>query len=312
MPVMKLDNPFLLGITLWIRDYGLELLVLGLPFLFGIGSVLTSDEGATQVSSWIVDSPESFGSEARDRIAADRYERVFKAEKEHWQLVGARTMTVTTPLFLLVSLLHVFRTKRLTNLGKEVEDLRGQVTGWEEFALVAADGAALTLAHALGFKAGAANWERVTIYSHDPEGYFVPFARYSRNEAFIRKGRLNYPHDQGCIARAWQHGRFFANDFPDYETDPEAYFARAAEEGLNRETVEKFSMKSRLYFGWRVRNLSDTKSLAVVVVESLDAARYSEDTLNWHFKRQDRFLSTYVELIAPKLPKVTNARNAGY
>lgn len=263
------------------------------PLALTLGGALASDEVASFLTS----------SDAT------------QARLQRW---GVWILVVGGFLSLMVGVMNVRRKRRVSTLRGDIARLQGEkaqleavVSEWEGAAQLLADGVLLTLAEGLDFKAGDHNLERVTIYCHDPAGYFVPFGRYSRNTRFNSKGRSHYPDDEGCIGKAWEHGRHFMNGFPDPTISGREYVELTREQGLTKRAAEGLTMRSRLYFGWRVRDTSDSESLAVVIVESLDPDRYTCDDLVAFFKSQDPFLRKFVELLQPRLPQLSKAAGAG-
>ncbi len=170
-----------------------------------------------------------------------------------------------------------------------------------------------SIARNLGFGSKTEKTERITIYAHDSaNNVFIPFGRYSSNPKYERRGRDFYPNNQGCIAKTWEHGRWFINDYPEWNTKQKDYIERAKEDGYKPTVTKKLNMKSTLYFGWRVLDTKGDKKLAVLIVESTDSNRWTKEQLEEYFEREDRKLSEIVERLAPRLPKISSARKEGF
>ena len=56
------------------------------------------------------------------------------------------------------------------------------------------------------------NNERATIYLHDSVSHFIPFGRFSANPKYCKKGRTQYPDNEGCIAKGWENSWHFDNN----------------------------------------------------------------------------------------------------
>lgn len=197
---------------------------------------------------------------------------------------------------------QVERTKRQAT--EELNDLYDDL-----FAL--RDGFAYWLGTLLEFGTRRENTERITIYSYNGKGLFTPSVRYSPLPHFTKIRRHGYRDGEGIIAKAWHHGRAFANDYPDPNGDLNAYIARCAEDGIDPAVVRNIRMKSRLYYGWRVVGNTRREPLAVIIVESLDSARYTEEELDTVFERHADFISSVVEVLASRMPDATTPRARG-
>lgn len=219
-------------------------------------------------------------------------------------------------LFLLLSGLgwlavqwpKVTHQRRISSLVEENEELESQTEGLLQDVIALKDGYTRSLGDALGFRKNKGGLERITIYSHDPKGYFVPFARDATNPNHDEINRPLYPADQGCIAKAWEEGRWFDNKFPDPKRARNDYIQYCAKHyNMTRDVTEGLSMKSRLYYGWSVRNVEDAKSIAVVIVESTSSDRWEEEFLNNFFEERKRYLRQLVDRLKPVLPQPSTA-----
>ncbi len=159
------------------------------------------------------------------------------------------------------------------------------------------DGYLYQLSNTLGFGNKKEYTERITLYIHDGINKFIPFGRFSQNPEFRKHGRPEYPDDQGCIAKSWQNGWCFDNDF---STEEDQLFTKHKDEyKIPKETSRKFKMKSRLYAAGRINTQDSGNPLAILLVESTEKDRYDEDEIkkkiedqkqlpfgaDWKFKR---------------------------
>jgi len=273
-------------VVAWFSDYFTDLLLIFLPVIFGVGQWLTSEEALAMLSS-------------------------NEVIKQHWQIGGAVTMIVSLVFYIPLLFFHFRQKKRTTSIEAELSAKAAELETWTQDIATLAQGYVFSLAIGLRFDKSREKTERITIYTYDPEGFFLPFARFSFNTDFNNKGRGLYPDHQGCISKAWQHGRFFANNFPDAGENWEEYKNLFLEEGFSEDEIRALTMKSRLYFGWRILDTRGEKPLAVVIVESTNPKRWTQRGLEGFFNRENRTLSEFVERISPRLPKVSIAKKAG-
>ncbi len=152
--------------------------------------------------------------------------------------------------------------------------------------------------------------ERITIYVHDDKGYFYSIGRYSSNPDYGLKSREMYPSGEGNIAKAWESGLCFSDDYPDPITEPGLYYDQCLSEGISPETLERIRMKSRLYFGYRISKAH--KPLAVIIVESTQPHRYDYNQLKDMFNKQEQYLCYLVDSLSRWMPNINEARQKGF
>jgi hypothetical protein len=154
--------------------------------------------------------------------------------------------------------------------------------------------------------------ERISLYSYDKDGnQFVLVGRFSRSPVYKSKQRATYPADQGCIAVAWNKGMVFENGFPDPSSSNEDYSNHHNKFDVPSDVVQQFTMKSRLYYGYRI---SDTKyrGLAVVIIEALCPLRFTNNELTKFFGRDERqFISELVAILQPHFTVPSAATRLG-
>lgn len=141
--------------------------------------------------------------------------------------------------------------------------------------------------------------DRISLYAHTKKGFFRPMARFSFNPRFKDVNRATYPEGQGFINCAWEGGRCYEPDLPDPETAKVRYLKRHTDFGVPEDVVEKLRMKSRLYYGIRL-DAKDATPMAVIVVESVNPTRWSEQKLIDIFEDEDRV--RLAELVAVVYP----------
>lgn len=150
------------------------------------------------------------------------------------------------------------------------------------------------------------NSDRVTVYAsvktskNDSE--FIPIARYAGNPHFRSKGRASYPGDEGIISKAWHEGHYFDNKVPDPSNTQAYNNYHQHNYGVKESVCNGIKMKSRLYYGWRVKDSSGRKDVAVIILESTSKKRFTEEELTSFFENKKRFLREFVTNIRPLLP----------
>lgn len=227
-----------------------------------------------------------------------------------WEWAGAGIVAGASICHCLTAVASVRRGKKVSALERIIDTQKETIAHMSSNLFSYVNNCATDWAMQLGFGSNGGNRERITIYAHDSRGYFTAFARYSANPEYKRKSRGQYEFDSGCIGAAWRDSWYFKRDYPDPQ-DAAAWIARCRRDGLKHEVAAKIRMKSRLYCGFRIDSIR-REPLAVVVVESTDPDRYSEDELRTFFNDSIETMRAAVEHFAPSLPRVAMAREAGF
>lgn len=156
--------------------------------------------------------------------------------------------------------------------------------------------------------------ERISLYKYESsDNHFILLGRYSGNPEYDKKGRAVYKANQGCIAKAWQDGTYYVNDYPDYNQDPNAYIERSKEDNLTQAIVKKMLMKSRMFFGYRLHDESGRNAIAIVLIESTCPDRYTEKELKVIFDgHAGQYLSKLTFALSSMMPSIEQARKAGF
>ena len=140
----------------------------------------------------------------------------------------------------------------------------------------------------------------------------MPIGRYASNPDFQSNGRSSYPIKEGCIHDAWSNGWLYHNGFPDPNANRDDYVQHHIGLGIPRDTAEKLTMKSRLYCGCRVMDQNGKKPIAVVVIESTDPDRFSEDYLRKAIAEgEQQYLSEIIHKLLPDIAMPSDAAKAG-
>ena len=112
----------------------------------------------------------------------------------------------------------------------------------------------------LGFNSLENNCERISLYLHsESQKFFIQIGRYSGNPVYSNRKNKLYKDNEGCIAKAWQDDLIFENGFPCPLKQLDQYIDYCkASYNLNKSTVVAINMKSRLYYGVGIKNLTST------------------------------------------------------
>lgn len=142
---------------------------------------------------------------------------------------------------------------------------------------------------------------------HDNKNNFIPCARYSNNPELQKKGKVEYPDNQGCISKAWQHDWCFDNNF-DSSADYAQYNLDTYK--IPKLTTRQMKMKSHLYAVKRIKN-EYGKPLAVIVVESLEKNFFKEDEIKTQLGQAEGFFAHIIEQLWDHIPKPMDAKQRG-
>ena len=125
----------------------------------------------------------------------------------------------------------------------------------------------------------ATTQERISLYIIlDDE--FALCSRISSNPRWQECGRSSYPKAQGIIGRAWEERQCFENQMPQYSKNNKKYVNYMKKKyHVPIDVTEALSMKSRLYFGYRLDDHNGQAPVGVFVIESLASEKFTEEEL---------------------------------
>lgn len=154
--------------------------------------------------------------------------------------------------------------------------------------------------------------ERVSLYKLDMD-MFSCIGRYSDNEVYRSKPSRLYPKSQGAIAKAWATGNFQEANAPDPIENIDGWVEHNASQfGFSPEILQEMKMKSRAFYGFRLKN-SQQQAVAVVIFESVkvDGLPFGKirRLFNEHEKRK---LYTLIESLEQHIPSLEEARTEGF
>ncbi|MGI8548764.1 MAG: hypothetical protein ACR2M1_15785 [Gemmatimonadaceae bacterium] len=252
-------------------------------------------------------------------LTADAHELLkgYVSSAKTWDYVGVATIIVGVGFLVWATKSTSAHASNVRTLEEENRDLRsavasleGEVVARESNLFEFTQDRLKDIAHDLRFGRDMQT-ERITIYSHDPNGFFTAFGRYSKNPKHIKKSQKQYGQYSGCIGEAWKHGWYFADNYPDPLTDPKEWIDRCVRDGIEAETAEKIGLRARMYCAKRIDDAQDDP-LAVVVIESTDPHRYTEKELRDMFGVHLHNLQILLSRHRAILPQVSYARQQGF
>lgn len=161
-------------------------------------------------------------------------------------------------------------------------------------------GQLVDLSQKLQFGTNNTNSERITLYIHDGKDSFVPCGRYSANPVFEKRGRTKIPDTEGIIAKAWQNGWHFQENF-DKNNCKECNISVA--------TYQNFNMKSVVLASIRLG--IDSTKIAVIVVESNIKDRFNEKDIKDLLEGSICYIARTVHKFYEYIPSLKNAKDKG-
>lgn len=154
--------------------------------------------------------------------------------------------------------------------------------------------------------------ERVSLYKLDLEEYLC-IGRFSDNALYQSKPTRLYPAKQGFIASAWQVGTVENADSPDPKTDWPAYVQYHAKYGFSAEQLEALRMRSRSFFGVRLRDDQNNQTIAVLMFESTEPGGLKFGKLKRFFNEHEkRNMLALVKSLESHIPSLEAANSEGF
>ena len=116
------------------------------------------------------------------------------------------------------------------------------------------------------------NSDRISLYILNDDNFEI-IGRYSENHKYNKKRRSKYPSNKGYIAKCLEN----TNGNPYYYIDNlpkptnKTYTKKIANDtGMEKEEIDKLSMKSRTYFTRVIKGEKINRNIGVLVVESIN------------------------------------------
>ena len=142
----------------------------------------------------------------------------------------------------------------------------------------------------------ANDWEtmRISLYTKNTEWWLTCYSRFSTNQTFSEIKWKTY-NQHGIIWKVWEEWNknglwWFDNEIPEYwktMKDKKKYISyHSSIYKLEPDYIENISMKSRLYYAYRIE--IEQEYLWVLLVESIDPNKYTQEKL-------DKIIPTFSE-----------------
>jgi hypothetical protein len=157
--------------------------------------------------------------------------------------------------------------------------------------------------------------DRITIYIHDTAGpqddSFVNVARYSPNPSFDKQGRNIYPANEGCIKQVWEKGECFEPNI--LAADGKACRQEILDRyGISQAWVDKLSMNPAFLVGRRLPEKHFSKTPAIVIIESVEADRFTKEAVGAWFKEQSDSILELINNLGDNIPRPSMAKKRGF
>lgn len=207
----------------------------------------------------------------------------------------------------ILSLVITIRQKSFKALQSENENYQDQIGEIGNNIIVLFDGLLLNLSKKLAFQQD--DQARISIYVHkNSKGCFIPCGRYSPNPELKKTGRTSYPDSQGCIAKGWQAGWHFDNNFSEDEGEHRSRCKNEYKIPIN--VHEKLKMKSKVY---AVKRLDDATNapLAVIVIESINENRFDANQLQADLNTVVHDFAQTIRTLRQHIPSPSDAAERG-
>lgn len=175
----------------------------------------------------------------------------------------------------VATILVTNRQQRVSGLEERVRDLEDQVDQKAEDYYQRLENELRQFSTACSFTSN----ERVTVYKHAGDDFFVRLGRYSDGPAYKKPGRPAYPDDRGFLGRAWQTGAVFQNGLPDPVRESNAYWKAQKDSGVAKGVAKKFHMKSRTYAAIRMKYGKENETGCVLMIESTRVSIFDEEAI---------------------------------
>ena len=234
----------------------------------------------------------------------------FVAETKIRRFTGS-VITYAILTQIVVSLVQTFgRDRTIASRDSEIETLRVRLDASEhERGAHLQDIQSLIAAYLLELARGPLNFrqtgdhdDRISIYRHTSDGHFQCVGRFSFNQKFDKLSDRPYRDDCGVIQKAWENGWHYESYDETQSIDTKSYRDWQSGFGYSDEEINSMRMKSCLYCGSHVLDTKRAKKIAVVIVESTDPQRHTEDSLREALEgNQSRYTSELVETLVSRM-----------
>jgi uncharacterized protein (UPF0128 family) len=115
--------------------------------------------------------------------------------------------------------------------------------------------------------------ERITVYYKNKQNQFISLGRYSKNPKFVNHKPKEYNINKGCIAKGWEIGTFFDNEFPDNDKQYINYSSKHY--SMTKKEINSLKMKSKLFAILRIDR--GNEYIGLIVLESMDKDKLTKE-----------------------------------
>lgn len=236
-----------------------------------------------------------------------------------YEVVGFYLLCGTVVLTLIIGILQLRRTKRLSQIEQENDAKSSRIQRLEndidelyaEYNKIFNSQLAL-MAKSLNFTTN----ERISVYRHEKDR-FVIIGRYSLHHHYNTIRLKEYPDDQGFISKAWLSptGELYINNIPkenQLKTPKNPYYASINGQCvIDFERLKQMRMKSRNYFLKTLNDLEDTNRLAIIVFESIDENKLAKDRIISLLETESQRITSFITKMRVEYRTQETATRAG-
>lgn len=133
---------------------------------------------------------------------------------------------------------------------------------------------------------------RVSIYKYTDEKFML-IGRYAENPNYNKRKRLEYPSNEGFIAKGWEDREFEIYDIPKYTGNGKAWRDYIKNHcTIPDTTLRKITMKSSSFYIYRLDNEDSRHQLGIVVFEQMNPKQIDKETIKYILKSQEQQIAT--------------------
>lgn len=155
---------------------------------------------------------------------------------------------------------------------------------------------------------------RISVYKKKGDR-FVIMGRYSTNPELSKINRKHYTLNEGFIGKAYTEEVCFVDDLPEYSdgSRQKYYDAVTKKCNISKDVLKTISMKSRTYYCKALSDFRKVERKAVIVIESLDNAKFTKDGIQKLVREEEERLKYFIENFKfGPICDPENAKNEGF
>lgn len=147
------------------------------------------------------------------------------------------------------------------------------------------------------------------FYCDEKKSNFRHITRVSNNSALRNSGRFVYPHGEGCLWEAYQHGKHFNNSIPDYRNRQQYYEYMHNNYHMSQQTCDNLRMHPTLIYGYRINKRYKNVPLCIIIIESTNRCIPLENNLDSLLDNEKNIIRNLVEPFEEYIPDITLSEN---